>query len=420
MFIARMSGVGVAGLAGLALAVIVGRWTGANGPLASMCAVVACGLPMVLWSVFVDKVWKNPSTGLDWARPLRAHDETREISMVKLAGLWATWGAIGAAYCIGRWYWDGSYLFAMRILAWSVPFLIVASVPYIFWIDRRLSEPKDGAYAFGAWLLGREGADRDKIVEHWRSWTIKGFFLAFMISIVPGNWRQVIETGAADIVSGPVSLAAWLVGLLFLIDVTFATVGYALTVRPLDSHIRSGNPFVSGWVAALICYPPFILMNGDGPLDYHQNTAQWDIWFAGYPVLLWAFGAVLVLLTAIYAWATVAFGIRFSNLTHRGILTHGPYRWTRHPAYLSKNAFWWISTLPFLAVSGNPVDMVRNTAILAVISAIYYWRARTEEAHLMPDPDYRAYHEWMERNGLVPRFVRWLTEKRPAVAVAAE
>ena len=34
---------------------------------------------------------------------------------------------------------------------------------------------------------------------------------------------------------------------------------------------------------------------------------------------------MLVALTAIYAWATVAFGFRFSNLTHRGILTHGPY-----------------------------------------------------------------------------------------------
>ena len=47
-------------------------------------------------------------------------------------------------------------------------------------------------------------------------------------------------------------------------------------------------------------------------------------------------GCRLVLLTAIYAWGTVAFGIRFSNLTHRGILTNGPYAWTRHPAYVSE------------------------------------------------------------------------------------
>lgn len=36
---------------------------------------------------------------------------------------------------------------------------------------------------------------------------------------------------------------------------------------------------------------------------------------------------------AIYAWATIMFGGRFSNLTHRGIITNGPYPWTKHPAY---------------------------------------------------------------------------------------
>ncbi|MFK9985585.1 DUF1295 domain-containing protein, partial [Escherichia coli] len=74
----------------------------------------------------------------------------------------------------------------------------------------------------------------------------------------------------------------------------------------------------------------------------------WSVWFAGHPVVLVAIGTVLVGLTAIYAWATVAFGFRFSNLTHRGILTHGPYAFSRHPAYLSKNLFWWISTVPVL------------------------------------------------------------------------
>jgi protein-S-isoprenylcysteine O-methyltransferase Ste14 len=117
---------------------------------------------------------------------------------------------------------------------------------------------------------------------------------------------------------------------------------------------------------------------------------------------------VLVLLTGIYAWATVAFGIRFSNLTHRGILTHGPYAWSKHPAYLSKNLFWWIASTPFLATTGNPVDMVRNTALLAIVSGVYYWRARTEERHLGADPVYRDYAEWIERNGPIPRLLRRL------------
>jgi protein-S-isoprenylcysteine O-methyltransferase Ste14 len=298
------------------------------------------------------------------------------------------------------------------MLAMAAPLLFVVSIPYMFWIDRRLKEPKDGAYMFGAWLMGeRDGIDRELLVEHFRSWAVKGFFTAFMISIVPGNWFEVLRWTNADIVSNPVALASFCIGLLFLVDVAFATVGYILTLKPLDAHIRSANPYTQGWVAALICYPPFILMNPNGPLDYHQNVGDWVYWLDGHTAALAVLGAMLVILTGIYSWATVAFGIRFSNLTNRGIMTHGPYSWTRHPAYLAKNSFWWLATMPFLATSGSYVDVIRNTFILGLVSGVYYWRAKTEEKHLMADPAYREYWEWMERNAPVPRFFAWVKDK---------
>ena len=46
---------------------------------------------------------------------------------------------------------------------------------------------------------------------------------------------------------------------------------------------------------------------------------------------------------------------------------------------------------------------------MAVVSGIYYWRAKTEERHLGMDPEYQAYSAWMTRYGVVPRFFRWLT-----------
>jgi len=54
---------------------------------------------------------------------------------------------------------------------------------------------------------------------------------------------------------------------------------------------------------------------------------------------------------------------------------------------------------------GSPVTAVRNTALLGVVSAIYYWRARTEERHLSADPYYRAYAMWMDRHGPIPRLM---------------
>jgi hypothetical protein len=189
-------------------------------------------------------------------------------------------------------------------------------------------------------------------------------------------------------------------------------------MRPLDSHIRSANPYAAGWTAALICYPPFVLMNTGGPLDYGPASLGWARALSDHPLLqpLWAFA--LIALTGVYAWATVAFGLRFSNLTNRGILTHGPYRWARHPAYLSKNLFWWFSTVPMLTTSGLRSDAIRNCCILGVINGVYYWRARTEERHLMADPAYVAYSSWMARNGPVTRALAWLAGKRAAAPVA--
>ena len=392
------SGVGVAGLIGLLVWFAVARYFGLSGPLSALVNIAACALPMVLWSILVDKVHRNPSTGIDWDRPLPPRSDTFDISLTKIAGIWATWAIIACIYALCRFYWEGNYVFAMKCFALAAPFLLVATPLYIIWLDRRLTHPKDGAWAFGTWLMGRGAVDTSAIADHFRIWAVKGFFLAFMISIVPGGFYDVVSRPSADIWSGPVPLANYLISFMFVVDVAIATVGYLLTMRPLDAHIRSAMPYTAGWVAALICYPPFILMGDGGPLNYRVGTlgeSSWSHWLGGGESLLWIWSGALVALTAIYAWATVAFGLRFSNLTHRGILTHGPYAWVKHPAYLSKNAFWWLSTLPFLVTTNSITDAVRNTAILGVVSGVYWWRAKTEEQHLSEDPDYRAYADWL-------------------------
>ena len=397
-------GVGLAGLAGLCAWIGVAKAYGMDGPLAGLTALVAAALPMIVWSLAIDRVHRRASTGIDWSR-VRALSETIDVSLAKLAGLWATWAAIAAIYATARFYWEGPYSFAMWCLSYAAPVVVVLSVPWVMWFDRRLTEPRDGAWALGAWLLNLNVAvDREAIWNHLRSWGVKAFFLAFMLAIVPGNFGDFIRTDLSTL-SDPVAIARALIAFMFVIDVAFACVGYVLTVRVLDSHIRSANPYAAGWMAALMCYPPFILMSEGGPLDYHPGTSDWTHWLAGYPLLLAAVGAVLVALTVAYAWATVAFGLRFSNLTHRGILTHGPYALSRHPAYLSKNLFWWLSTIPILTTTGNASDALRNTAIMALVSGVYYWRAKTEERHLSADPAYRDYSAWMARNGPVPRLL---------------
>ncbi|MBI0476523.1 DUF1295 domain-containing protein [Sphingomonas sp. MA1305] len=403
------SGVGLAGLVGFALWVSVARHVGMDGPYAALVALAACAMPMVGWSLIVDTVHRRASTGIDWTLP-RERRATLDVSLTKLFGLYATWAGIALIYCICRFYWRGPFAFAMEWLARAMPFVAVLAVPYVLWLDRRLVDSRDGAWHFGTWLSGRSGWQAEAIYGHLRAWAVKAFFLAFMLAVVPGGWSDLIRTDLTQAVRDPVALTQWLIGLMFSVDVMFATVGYVLTLRPLDAHIRSANPFAAAWTAALICYPPFILMESGGPLDYHPGTQDWATWFQWHPWLLAGWGAMLVALTAIYAWATVAFGLRFSNLTNRGILTHGPYALSRHPAYLSKNLFWWASTLPVLT-TGSVVDAVRATALMGVVSGVYYWRARTEERHLRLDPDYVAYDAWIARHGAVPRFLRWMVAR---------
>ncbi len=43
-------------------------------------------------------------------------------------------------------------------------------------------------------------------------------------------------------------------------------------------------------------------------------------WLSSFPAVQVVWGCAILALTATYLWATILFGIRFSNLTHRGIL----------------------------------------------------------------------------------------------------
>lgn len=424
------AGVGIVGLAGLIAYLLVARYAPEiaaflgvdwgnrgpmNGPNSAIASVLACGVPMVLWSVFVDKVHRNPSTGIDWAqrRPWR---ETIDISLTKLAGLWATWGLIALIYATMRYYWEGNYAFSMNLLERVVPWLLLVSVPYMLWLDRRMIEPRDGCYQFGRSLIAPgQPVDGRAIGHHLRAWAVKGFFTAFMLSIVPGNFSALVTVPMSEILANPYQTGIWTINFLYLIDVHVATVGYIMTLKPLDAHIRTANPYGMAWVAALICYPPFILMNG-GPLDYQFYGSDWGYWLGGHDNLLVIWAIVLALLTAIYSWATMAFGIRFSNLTHRGVITHGPYKFTRHPAYISKNMTWWIGSLPFLVTDGGWIEGARNVILLGLVSSVYYWRAKTEEKHLLADPAYAAYWNWAQENAFVPRFFTKLTgRKRPLI-----
>lgn len=172
-----------------------------------------------------------------------------------------------------------------------------------------------------------------------------------------------------------------LFALILFIDTAIFTAGYLVESKKLKNIVKSVEPTVLGWTVALMCYPPFNNMSGD---IFGWHTQDFNS-FSTMNITLF-FGAVSLILFAIYLWATLALGWKSSNLTNRGIISSGPYKYVRHPAYISKNLSWWIMGIPFIVIT--PIPAILS---LLVWSFIYYLRAMTEERHLMSDPDYAEY-----------------------------
>lgn len=353
----------------------------------------------------VDLVWQKvylrPSTGIDPARDQPSWKRT----LTKFAGLLGSLGAIGFLYWLfpeyhGKFY--ERYFDMLRIL---LPPWIVLALPYFFLIDRRMPNPCDGYWQMGRLVtLQWQQIDRNVLGQHLLGWLIKGFFLPLMFSYLCKDLAKVMAFDFAQLTA----FKFWfdfLYDFFYFIDVGLVSMGYLMSLRLTDTHFRSAEPTMLGWAAALACYEPFWSMIGRQYLAY-ETDFKWGAWLWNTPLIYGIWGTAILLLTAIYVWATVAFGARFSNLTHRGIITNGPYRWTKHPAYVAKNLSWWLISIPFMA-QGTPDVALRQSLLLLALNGIYVLRAKTEEWHLSRDPAYVRYAQAMERASLF-RFVRHL------------
>lgn len=178
--------------------------------------------------------------------------------------------------------------------------------------------------------------------------------------------------------------------LIFSIDVALAWCGYIVATRWLDNQTASAEPTLLGWMVCIACYPPFQMALG----LYFTIPGDRAILQMPNATLVSIFTLMMVASYVIYMSATLWFGVRFSNLTNRGIIRTGPFALVRHPAYASKNFAWWCVMFPYILYN------ITNTGVgvalfhilgLIFMTGFYYLRALTEERHLMADPHYQAY-----------------------------
>lgn len=230
---------------------------------------------------------------------------------------------------------------------------------------------------------------------------LKAFFIPLMVvwlfdhtGLMLGYGKELLEQWDSPDADGLALFNAagfWFAfRLILFLDVFFFTLGYMIELPSLKNEIRSVDPTLMGWGVALACYPPF---NGMTAMIFGGGLSAEFPQFS-QPVVHVTANVLLLGLMALYTWASVALNFKASNLTHRGIVVHGPYRFIRHPAYVCKNLAWWIGLVPALIAAAD-VSFLSALAVVGSMfgwSVIYYMRALTEEDHLRGvDGEYDAY-----------------------------
>lgn len=190
-----------------------------------------------------------------------------------------------------------------------------------------------------------------------------------------------IESGASGRMLFDTSLFWAAFQMILFIDTLLFTLGYIVEVPALGNRIRTVDPTFFGWFICLACYPPFN--------DFTLRFLEWqssDFPYFTNDFVHISINVALLTSLAIFSWASISLGFKASNLTNRGIVTHGPYAFVRHPAYAAKNLAWWLGALPMIAMAfatGSWKTVAYTLLALLGWSAIYVLRALTEERHLL-------------------------------------
>lgn len=274
-----------------------------------------------------------------------------------------------------------------------LPVLLLATPHYVRRVEIRMPRPDDAYYRLGCVLARR-------IPWHWQehrplllAWAVKLCFIPIMYAGLVEALEMLL---GFDWQLNPTVLVAGLFVFGLSIDLIVATGGYLFSSRILGNEVRSTEPSWLGWLVCMICYPPLLVIFR--AVRQQTDNFDWSHWLTPNEPLYWLWAGLISITWIVYWFSNLSFGFRFANLSWRGLVDYGPYRWFKHPAYLFKNIYWWLHTVPFFGVE-NQLDLLRNLLGLSFVSLVYYLRAKTEEQHLMAFPEYINYSKRIDRHG---------------------
>ncbi len=361
-----------------------------SNPLLVIFLVASLGL--VIGAV---EIYRAP-----WRNMRASRDSWTNISiraLIKLLGFFLALSIIAFLYWLFPEYrreYYAQYFLGLIIVA---PWIPLIAIPYFFYVEWRLPYERGGAFEAGMLFLGKwKNVEWNSLTQYALGWLVKGYFLPIMFGDVANNigYLRAVEW---NVFAMPFVEAFDLLFLALInLELIFVSAGYVFSLRLFDSHIRKVEDTLFGWFIALISYGPFLGLVYGRYFAYNADGTNWLDWLSPHPMVMVVYGSIILLLLVLHLWCDACFGVRFSNLTNRGIITNGPYRFSKHPAYVIKSLRWWMVSVPFIALNWH--EAVRLSLLLVCVNLVYTLRAYTEERMLSSDPTYVAYARWMDRH----------------------
>jgi len=289
-----------------------------------------------------------------------------------------------------------------RFLEWVWAAYLWAGLPYAL-VTRALkydpqADSRDMGYFLGRLLsfllykvwpfaaLQVELGEQDK--KNARALLVKLFFTPLMTVFFVSQFPHLVNNIGYLLTTLPNAIAGGVYQHVQFNNDLF-NIGIAL-IFSIDVALAWCGSTMLGWLVCVVCYPPFQMFLG----LYYGAPGERDVLQFGNQWVITVFAVMMVLSYLVYMAATLWFGVRFSNLTHRGIIRKGPFAYIRHPAYASKNFAWWCVMFPAIVYNATTTGIevaVMQTMGLVLMTWVYYLRAMTEEKHLGVDPQYQEY-----------------------------
>ena len=178
--------------------------------------------------------------------------------LTRLLSLYAIWLAIAFFYWLFPVYKNGLYDVYMHILKNYWWILVMLAALYFALEDIISKDEKDPYWQLGRFLLThKEDANKDNILELFRGWGVKFFYLALMLPYFNIRLSWFMNADFSFFFSNPLNFFRLTEELIFFIDLAVAATGYIMTLRIFNTHIRSSEPTFFGWFIAIVCYWPF-------------------------------------------------------------------------------------------------------------------------------------------------------------------